>query len=331
PFKIPYTIKVTGILMPSKEWLLTKGTDGRLMTLLFDHKKGISQNYTFKQFDRGDEIKFEIYPHIRGGSIVNSFDTIGIIVSNEIERQLVSLKGELDVTKASLDYYLSMEKESIIDEAKQQLTYAEVEAEAEQKLFDRQKMLYEKKCIPQEEYEISKSKADLNNINVKIAHAKLQTLQSGTKIEYINYIHSQINKLHNDIKVLERKIADYAIVSPITGIAYHLFAGDTLLIIGDTSEFVINIPVKWGQRHYIKPMQSIILKAKGVDSINNAELIRLNKIVYHINNNQLLIATAILKNNNNDLVQGLPVNCSIECDNVLLNEYLLNFIKSIFN
>ena len=93
PFQIPYKITVPGKVLPTKEWLVVKGTDGRLMTSLINHKAGVHENYAVRLFERGDAVQFSFNPNIVAGSSVSTNDTIGVIYSNESQKQLINLKN----------------------------------------------------------------------------------------------------------------------------------------------------------------------------------------------------------------------------------------------
>ena len=91
PFKVPYSIKTSGKLMPAKEWILSKGSDGRLIENLFDHQRGVSEKFSVIQFDRGDAVQFKLNDDLASNSTIVAGDTVGSIRSNEIERQIIRL------------------------------------------------------------------------------------------------------------------------------------------------------------------------------------------------------------------------------------------------
>jgi len=171
----------------------------------------------------------------------------------------------------------------------------------------------------------------LNKLKVEIAKANVETLKSGTKVEYLDYIKAQIAKLDKDIDILNSRLNEYTILSPVRGIVYHMFSGDTLVIIGDTTEYVLHIPIPWRDRNRVFASQNVKLTVPDVDEINEASILKLDKKVYPLNNDQMFLGVATVENRNGRLMSGLPVACSIECDKVLLKDYLNEVFSNIFN
>jgi hypothetical protein len=329
PIKVPYSIKSPGKILPAKEWIVSKGPDGRLITVLKDNKLGISRNYSVSQFERGDAIQFSIRPDISSGSAIKEKDTVASIYSNEIERQFIQLKGELEVAKASLAANETGEKQSSIREEKDRLEYMKKQAEEQKKIFNRLEALYQKDLVSQEEYEISKGTADLNQINISIAEAHLQTIQTGVKKEQIDYINSQIQSLQKQIDVLQKRFKNYTLISQVTGVAKRILGNDTLLVVSDTSEFVVLIPVKWEERNYLSSNQKVYLKAPDSSITQDATLVRIDKSIHPLNGGQVFFVTAFFDSPKIDFLSGLMVQCTIQCAPIRPVEYLKRIFSSI--
>ncbi len=329
PIRLPHAIKVPGKIVPSNEWIVTKGKDGRLMTSLINNEKGIHQNYTLTQFERGDAVKFNLHHNISSGTYVNAQDTIAYIYSNEIEKELTYLESELENELASLNMYKSGEKESIINEAKQKIEYAQKTVDEQEKLFNRQKYLYEKRLISEEDYDIALGKIELYKITVEIAEEQLKTVQSGVKEEQINFINSKINSLQTQINVLKKRLANYNLISPISGFVSSFSAQDTILVINDTTGHVIFMPIRLEERSFISLHQNVVLKA--VKSIElNAKIISIGNNTEYLNGNPVFLATAFLETGNENLLPGLIIECNIVCEKVTIKEYLIRFFNSLF-
>ncbi len=122
------------------------------------------------------------------GHILNINDTIAVVYSNEIERQIENLKGQIISAKASLSLNLSGEKQAIIEQENKVLEYAIKQADEQKKILDRMKIMFDKGLVSLEEYEIVKGNYDLNNINIAISKARLLTVETGAKQEQIEFI-----------------------------------------------------------------------------------------------------------------------------------------------
>jgi ATP-dependent 26S proteasome regulatory subunit len=203
------------------------------------------------------------------------------------------------------------------------------QAEEQKKIFNRLEALYQKNLISQEEYEISKGNADLNQINISIAEAHLQTVQSGVKKDQIDYINSQIQSLQKQIDILQKRFKNYTLISQVTGIANRVLGNDTLLIVSDTSEFVVLIPVKWEERNYLSKNQTVNLKYPDSFVTQDATLVRIDKSIHPLNGGQVFLVTAYFDSPKIDFLSGLMVQCSIQCDPIRPVDYIERIFQSI--
>jgi len=181
PIKISHRINITCKLISSKEWIITKGTDGRIISQVKDHIKGNSQSFSVNLFERGDIITFKLSPRISAGFFININDTVGLIQSNEVRRNLTDLQGQLTAKRAELEMYRSGEKESLIEMARQNLITAQKKAEMQTQIAKRQKALYERNLISEEQYEIEQTKVIVMDAEVQLATARLNRLLEGAK------------------------------------------------------------------------------------------------------------------------------------------------------
>ncbi len=188
PINIKYNIYVKGKLLPNKEWIIYKGTDGRLTSLITNYRTGMNQSYDVTLFDRGDAMRFSFNQKLHSGSRLFVNDTVAIVYSNEIERQIENLKGEIIAAKASLSLNLTGEKEAIIEQENKTLDYSIKQSEEQKKILDRVKTLYDKGLASLEEYEIAKGTYELNVINSSISKARFHSVQTGEKKEKVSLI-----------------------------------------------------------------------------------------------------------------------------------------------
>lgn len=327
PFEIPYSFSVPGKVLAAEEWLIIKGGGGELITLLRNNKTGISKSYSVAEFERGDNAKFFINPNITLGSTISKSDTIGAILSNELELRLTSLRGQLNVSYSLLNQSLSGQKESLIKEAKDNLDFAVRRNELNAKIFSRQQKLFEKEFISEEEFDISKNTLELDEIAVEVAKAQLQTVLTGEKKEQIDLIKSQIIALEKEIGVLEKKSASFNLTSPLNGFVKWIPTGDTLLVISDTSDYIISLPIPFMKKNYVNSKSYVkVIQQIGNEEIT-ATLQRINNSIEYLFSKPVVLATAIVDGPKKNLLPGLMVECKVECGSITIFEH----IKRIFN
>lgn len=330
PVEYPITVKTKGKIIPYQSWVISKGTDGRLITSLTDNLNGINQNYTVTQFERGDAVQFKLNLNIINQSLISKGDTVGFIISNEIEKDIQKLQGDLETSKASLKVLKSSEKESVIAAEKNKLEFAVKELDEQTKLFERSKQLYEKDLISRQEYEAAEAKYELSKINIEIAKQMLRTVESGAKEEEIKLTTTTITSIENEIKILQKRYESNNIISPINGIVNRTFSPDTLMIVNDTRSFVIIAPVKLEEAIKLNKKQSVNVYADYIAEKAKGEIVSIDNSVKTIYQTQYLIATILLKDRITNFRPGLIVSCEIEVGKTTALNFLLNFLETLF-
>ena len=327
PIEIPNNISVKGKIYPAKEWILTKGTDGQLVTTLFNYKKGVGENFTVAQFERGDAVEFSFSDQVYSGNSISLNDTIGIIYSNFTEKELIDLRSALAVDSALLRVNMSEQKESVVKSEEQKLEYAKSQLDEQQKIYRRQKSLYEKNLISQEEFEVAESAIELFTINVDIAEERLRTVLTGAKKEEIDLIKSRMRGLSRQIDMLEKKFSEFVIQSPVKGVVSRIFASDTLLTIYDTTDYIAVVPIHINDLKFSQVGQYI--EFEDIDKVRmlKAEIVQIDKSVKSSINAQYFLASADFNGDNKYLLPGLVLKGKLKSEPLILRDLLLDFIN----
>jgi hypothetical protein len=331
PIKISYNLFVRGKILPVTEWIIYKGTDGRLTSQLINYKTGINKSYDVTLFDRGDAMQFEFISLLAAGSTIKQYDTIAVIYSNENERQIENLKGEIIAAKASLSLNLTGEKEAVIDQEIKNLDYAVKQADEQKKILDRFSALYQKGLASQEEYEIAKGTYDLFLINISISQARLKTVETGAKQEQIGFIKTQIISLENELAILQKRFKGFTLTAPINGIVSRKTNSDTLLIISDISEFVLLCPVKVIDKKYIQTSANVDIHANGTKLDVKSFVYEIDNNVQLINGIQIVTVSSAIKGKCDQLIPSLIVDCYIETGKLSPLEYLERIWQRMVN
>jgi hypothetical protein len=338
PIQFSYKITSGGKILPAKSWIVSKGNSGQLISFLHNREKGVIDNYSVKEFERGDDIHLLLNEDFKIGETINEKDTVGFIYSNEIEKELALLQSELNVAKSSLDFNLSGEKESVIREAEENLKFYTSQAEVHNKILSRQKALREKNLLSQEEFELTLNQAELNDISIAIAKARLESVSTGAKKEQIELINNQIQSLEKQIGVLQKRYTSYYLISPIDGVVSNLTSGDTLFTISDNDEFIVMIPVKISEIEFIKNDSKVEVKHPLSAESRSGKIILIDYSTHNLSGEQVIFAIAIVENGDQTespdhkrLASGLMVECKIDGGSAGLYEHLKRFMnKNIF-
>jgi len=330
PITIPYNIEISGKLLPAKEWLLHKGTDGRLISEVKNNVKGNSQNYAVSIFERGDIISFSLLPKIAGGFNLTKDDTVGFIHSTETQRNLTALRGQLETKQAELEMYRAGEKESLTAMARQELSAAQKNSELQHQIVERQKRLFEGNLVSQENYQIELTKSEILDADVQLARARLNSHLEGVKEEQIIFLQTQIQAVEQEIAVYQQHQARSAILSPVSGMIINTFSTELLLNVKDMNKLVLVSPVKLQNKNYISQEQQIELYIQGADSSVTADIISIGADIIDLNGNQVFLISAILDNSSRLLSAGLMIQGTLHCGQVSPLEYAGRFLNGLF-
>ena len=326
--KISNSVKVRGKLLPAKEWIVKKEQDSRLIALLYNYHLRTTESISVFQFDRGDEISFVLNSSILDKRTISAGDTVGFYKSYNLEGEIVRLRSDLQVAEATLNLYTAGEKEPVIKEAEQRIVYAKTEKKEQERIANRQDSLFKKNLISREEFELAKARAELYDINIQIANAQLRSLQTGSKKEQIDLLNTQIEALETEICVLKRRIDNLILVSPINGQMVKFFSNDTLLIVRDTSNYVIAMPVKWLSMERVSLQQNVEISARVPAFSFKGKVSNISQTTQLLNGEQIVWTTATVSNIPDQVLSGMIVDCSILCEPVTLLKYLDYLIKS---
>lgn len=320
--KIPYTINVPGKILYSNEWIITINANGGIQTYLVNRASGVTNQFTIAQFNRGDAVQLLIDTLISKGKKVSKGDVVGSILSSELEKELERLNGELLTSNASLVMVESGEKESIVEEAKQEVERAKRQSEDLKAILLRQKALFEKGLSSQQEYELAERRAKVSSIDILISESKLKSVSSGAKKEQVDFIKAQIKSLQGQIDVLKKQLQVYNLVSPVSGVVTKVSENDTLLVISDTAEYVVLMPIPLIEYSLLESKQIVNIFAVDVQNIPSARITNIDKVIQPLNGHQVVIATASIENSSSEFLNGLLARCSIKTESMPILNYL---------
>jgi len=328
PVKLPYSVESFGKIIPIRQWILIKGNDGELILNTVNNKTGTSDGYKILQISRGETMSFTINSSIVNNGFVEKGDTIGTIYSSEAEERLATLSGQLLTTEAKLAVSTIGQKESIIREVEQRLSYVKTAAAEQQKILNRLQNLYKKEMISTEEYENELGKEKLLQIEISIAEAELEAATTGEKKETIKLFNSQIAAVKQEINVLQKRLNSFSITSPFSGKVSKVFSSDTLLLIKDTSAYVALIPLRLNDCSYVCKAQEVKINDNNLGITNNGRLIDLDDEINILSGEQIRVATALFKDNPKNLLTGMVSHYNIYCEPVTMLEYVKRFLIS---
>lgn len=262
-FNPTFTINIQSKLrvLPIEDWELQRTTTGSVMSLYQNHLNNTNNKYSLSEFSRGDVIQIHFLEGLSPKTMIKKGDTLGYVVSNQEQRSLAILKGQLDVLKSELLFYTTGQKPEDVDFASSKVILAEQELLTQKKLMERSKQLFKDSIISPEQYDIDLNALKVAEWNLTIAKANLSSVDTGEKPEMEILINSKIAALEKEIDWIEKRIALLTITSPIDGFlevnhnAYIKpieFRSESLIKINNLNPKVGVVPIPLKKLKYFK-------------------------------------------------------------------------------
>lgn len=334
--KIPYNINCSGKILPAREWIIRSVNGGDIVSIFNNHTNSPIYEFTDFKFERGEIANFSFKKKFDEKSSVKKNDTIGYISSYLLDEKISQLKNALSEEQANLLALNAGEKNSLVEASKNQFVLAQQEFELQEKNYQRQRKLYEKEVIPAAEYDISLKDYELAKTNIELAKNNLLAIQTGEKPELINFSNVRINSIENELKLLKKKQDLYTLISPFNGkiitkkvamnnpeaLTYHI------LHVIDTSEYVVLLPVELNQRKFIS--KEIKIKATILEGENIEDGLYIGEdqdVEMTGNYKQVFIIKGTLKSVTKEIPYGIYADCTINCGNVSLLDYIIRKLK----
>ena len=258
--QVPYTIKATALFLPAAEYSVSRTAGGDLVGSFRDNVDNLTRSYDVTPFQGGDVVRLTLAEGIFDGAPVRTGDPIAFITSNEDDRRLVELHGQLSVLRAELAYYTTGAKPPEVARAREEWMLARQQLAAQARLTERSRQLAAQSLLSQQDLDIEVDRLNLQEIAVRIAHQRYLSTTSGEKPEQAELIRAQIRATDEQIQQLTRRLQHLSVRSPLDGSV--LLSRDpldelTILRIVETSRSVALVPLSWSESRYVAPGQTV--------------------------------------------------------------------------
>ncbi len=310
--KFETTLKGPGRFVATSEWTLVQVEQDKVQSnLMYNGTKQQSEINLF-QFNRPDYVHLKLRQGIFVGSWVEKGTLIANLTSHEDEIRLAGLRGELHQAQANMEALRTGAKEALQQEMSQAVEYAKAQVAAYEPILERQKELYEKQLISEQQYDSARAQYDLYKIQVDLQTARLQAAKTGEKQEALEILQAQINSLSNQLEVLNEKLSAESIRTPISGIVVQpdRSVGE-LVHICNTDTMVIQMPVRDSKIHSVQMGMTLDANAPGSGERFRATVSGISHNVTLVNLQPMFMVNAQLSNPDRRLIHGMTGNMRI--------------------
>lgn len=259
---VPYAIKVQGKATSGLEYKLIRTLEGNLISTLKNNIKNTVYEYDVTEFQRGDVVAFRLNKDLVNRRYVSKGDTLGMIYSNEEQRNLIDLKGQYEILKAELEFFTTGQKPEDVQVARELWDLAKQELATQSKLVARSESLFNDGVISKQEWEIEENRYRVRELEEKIAEANYLSVTTGEKPEQEKLIRAQMEVITWQIEQIQGRLDFFTILSPFSGKLYFSNGAKddgTLVSIVDTAQTVVVVPVLSSDFEYISLGQRVFI------------------------------------------------------------------------
>jgi multidrug efflux pump subunit AcrA (membrane-fusion protein) len=334
PVKLPYTVYGTGKIFAINEWVLGRTEDGRITSTIKNNKLGIITSYGRKEYQQRDIYNFYLEPSIGSKLFVTEGDKVGHLESIELQKQLIALRGELEVEKANLLVFSTGQKPETVLEAQANISLSQERLEVQTKLFERAKNLYKDSLISIQDYDLEYNNYEMARINLDYSKAKYQSIITGEKPELIILAKKKINALELQIANLEERLEDLTIRAPFSGMLQYkkgdVSTVEPLVNLLDTSTYIIIAPIRAKDLRHVYPGQKAVLDMFSSGCKMEATIIHVDNSMQVVRGRQAAYVTAIVDTKCSNVLPGAVAQTIIYTDYLTPYQYLERVTASLF-
>lgn len=327
PETVRYTLDLRGEILPVKEWMLVRDVDGTLNGSILDHRQGATESYSVKRFERGDNMQFQLHPIAQAATTIAAGDTIGQLYSNDAMRQIAELTGDLESRLAALRFAQSGDKPALVESARQELERAQARLEGHRNIMTRTEELYAQQLVSAQEVEDARSQHLVFEADVAIARALLDARQTGESEERVAVSEAKVRELQGQLDVLQTRVDQFTITAPFAGEVARYPYSDTLFVLRDPTAFVVIMPVKSADHQLVQPDQDVHFYVPGIEDAVLGTVYRSGNTVHQLNNEQVLVVTAVIPEPAAGLHPGMMVDAAIDVGHLGLMDYIKRMLN----
>ena len=320
--KVHQSINTVFEVYPMQKWILTKGDEAQIVSVVTDYRAAVSNDIRVIQFERGESMDFRLVSSVQMKMLVAKGDTIAVVGSSRIQERLAELRGALSVARADLAARSAGEKQPVVEEEKRRVEHAAARIQEKKILLERAQELYKKGYISREEFDASQWQLKEAELEHGIHRAALEASLTGSKAEELQMARAMIASYLDEIALLELRLQSFVLLAPIPGDVVRSFSSDTLLMVNNCSCAILKAPIRYEQAYQLTEGASLWIALKNAPEEITGVLIDVSKEVKVINGVQIRYARIALDEDAHPLMPGLTVGGEIILPKVRASEYL---------
>lgn len=203
---------------------------------------------------------FNLTPIVREGQTVAIGDTLAVVTSNQITKDIAANLAELKRLEGNLALLKAPKKKEEIQQAQADMTAAQANYDQLSREFKRTQGLAASSLVSQEKLESDRSAVEVAKAELNNKKSTLALVKSPPRPEEIAVLEQEINKQKTQIDYLKAQAEAQVVVTPISGVVVLGRSRGELLSILDNSVIELEVPVSDFDIKLVQVHQSAAVK-----------------------------------------------------------------------
>jgi len=312
---VPFPRRVSGDIsvQPIAEFTLSHNEFGLLESTTRYGGKTPATNSGFIQMASSDMVALNMVPLVRDGQAVRQGDTVAMVTSNQITKEIETGQAELDRLTGTLALLQAPPKKEEIAEAASQVTAARASLEQLQRDLERVTSLVEKDMEPAERLETKRAEVEIAEAELSTKTSALELLRSPPRPEEVTVIEHEIEKQHAQLVFLTRQAEAQHVVAPFDGFVVSGRRDNCILAVAKNDVVEILVPISDFDFSLIELDQSVKVKVRSYpDETFYGTVVRIPEVAVPLGDGNVFTIGVVVDNDKRRLRDGMTGYAKIE-------------------
>ena len=330
---VPVEGQVKGfcLLEPARQWTLTERRVGSYESRTDDNLTGRILDYRLHQFDRPAVLDLGLGGDSMENDQVDAGQVVAQMSSSELELDLAERSTALEQARGRLAALRAGAKPAALTHAQLQARRAAAELEAMEIRYDRQKALFERGGISDEDWESTRANRDLLELDLQLAHAELAILESGDNPAEVQAAEETLRALEREHAAVSGMRDALAIHSPIAGILDMNPSTGVLASVSSVDSLVISVMLPQHRASELASGQALQALIPGLgEELFTGRLIRIEQEVLATERGPFIRAVGVIPNPEGMLEIGMQGRARISVGRSTLLKRFQRGLRALF-
>jgi len=275
----PHRVVGDVVVQPMSEFSLSTSSDGLLETFLRHGGANPEKKTSILKLITQDVGAFPVTPRVKEGQTVKIGDTLAVIASNTVDKDLQGARSDLQRLQDQLTVLRTQPKREEIAAAQADVRAAQATYDQSLRDLNRIKELAERDLVAANQLESVRSSADVAKASLENKKSYLALLKSPPRPQDEAIIQRDIEKQMSRIAFFEAQLGAQVILSPIDGLVSVTRHSDALLTVADNNVVELLVPVSDFDLNLVQTGQPVRVKVRSFpDRLFYGTVVRVPKI-----------------------------------------------------